>query len=98
MRQKGVIYIWLEYFLSRFGDSLDRKLSVQEAIKRNDFALFPQIHAMTEDERKSLIMDIRGAARDYYFKGHVPEYYKDVLKNYKRSVLYHLLHKRNYDQ
>jgi len=97
MGQKGVINIWLEYAFSRFGDSLDRKLSVQKAIKHNDFALFPEILAMNDDERKALIMDIRGAARDYYFKGHVPEYYKDVLRNYKRSVLYHLLHKRNYD-
>lgn len=97
MRQKGIAYIWLEYFFSRFGDSLDRKLAVQVAIKKNNFKHFPEISAMTAEQRTALLMDIRGAARDYYFKGHVPEYYKDVLKNYRRSVLYHLLRKRNYD-
>lgn len=97
MTQKSRLVIWMEYQLSKFSSSVDRSITVQEAISSKKLELIPGLKKMTATERKNLLMDIRGAARDYYFKGKVPAYYQPVLTKYRRSVLYHLLHHRNYD-
>ncbi|MFN3529865.1 MAG: hypothetical protein ACK417_08100 [Bacteroidia bacterium] len=97
MRKKGILFVWLKYMLSRFGNSADAKISVQQAIAGNKLEMVKGLEKLSPEELKALVMDIRGAARDYYFKGTVPHYYKPVLDKYYRSVLYHILHQRNYD-
>lgn len=97
MRAKGVLFMWWRYFLSRFGNSVDKRVSVQEAIANGRLNEIQGLSDFSEEQLKQLVFDIRGAARDYYFKGRVPEYYRPILKKYYRSVLYHLLFQRNFD-
>ena len=96
MRKKGIIYIWWQYLIARFGNSIDRKMPVQEAVASRKLDALPELRQLSEADLQNLVMDIRGAARDYYFKGNVPDYYRPVLQKYRRSVLYHILFQRNF--
>lgn len=83
--------------MSRFGNSVDKRVSVQEAMAKGRLNEIQGLSNYSDEQLKQLVFDIRGAARDYYFKGRVPEYYRPILKQYYRSVLYHLLYQRNFD-
>ncbi len=91
------IYYRYKYLLAGLGSSLDKGITVQRAVRTGQLHKIKGLSQYSEQELEQLIDNIRSAAREYYFKGKVPKHYSQILKNYYRSVLYHIIYDRNYN-